>query len=968
MPPPLPLPSKAVLRAIRGLALGTSCAIGVIVEDRRRRISTLHTAVANKQKLKASRQYHQRSLEEQAEQPYNATDPSVNLEQHERDERELREHYALETAHHTTFDSPALANKDTPVSFQVAHGPKPVQIPKHPPSQPSLAQPTTSQYSPFVTKRQLKGSPASLSPTNHSTMETTRPRETNMPAAKQESHEDLVLSIENLLASTDEEKLDQAVSLFLLNSIAVSSGPHLDKWLEISVRLAKECQAAHRWENASRILTTVIKFGPMDEAQYFAYNPLPIIEFHLCPQYSHMPCSTTSLNSAAKIFLADFKEKNQGLGTDMEAVGRTLLLKILSSQRFNLSHPVYWRILRWAKNHEESVCWAIDIFFQHHDHKSVVKFFLLHFSRMQHPLRRFNQTMDHVMGSIEALKGLKAMSILEAFARMECPSNQKLRTRWVMTLLRVYSTRFEDMAPTIEFFEKVVSLGLLDKVSHPQGIYLAIVEIAAKAGDRDMAYSYAEKVTYHYPESKHDAALKLAVLKAKVGDWDGVLQTFGQVRPDELAEAASYGGAFISALQVFADSHSASETQDFAMQFIRDTGYGFSPLLVTLVAKKYGEARDMKGFIGWLKLCSREGFALDAGFCNSVLHNCSTAWNVSFSGLRMLHSKFKAMSPNCSDEVTKRILSQAAQRDGMSFKLINRTGSRVIAINKLAYSGRSTNTRDIYEAMNQEFMNKKYMSAVKIYKRATRYSMPFNSHCLRLVVLATLRGKGPGSGAGSALSMIQDAHAEGHEVGPAVSTFIKCEIDAFSGSPEDVVMHMRNLISRFESSQIVIGTGVLTHMAEVCAKINQPEKAIAMCNLAQNRSGAPHLCFSRQSFKALATAYSQLLDVGGMSSLIHNMFKSEFSIDKMLLSHLKSILRIVERGDRCHAREALVEVITRGIEQMIQARAKVHTEGKLISQETLRIVGNALADLQKSKAKKLKKKKDQKPVTSAEGP
>src|SRR5262245_43240543 len=58
MSPPLPVPSKAAIRALRGLALGTSCAIGVIVEDRSRRITTLRTAINNKEKIKAARQYH----------------------------------------------------------------------------------------------------------------------------------------------------------------------------------------------------------------------------------------------------------------------------------------------------------------------------------------------------------------------------------------------------------------------------------------------------------------------------------------------------------------------------------------------------------------------------------------------------------------------------------------------------------------------------------------------------------------------------------------------------------------------------------------------------------------------------------------------------------------------------------------------------------------------------------------------
>ncbi|KAI1130722.1 hypothetical protein F5Y10DRAFT_235045 [Nemania abortiva] len=946
MSPPLPLPSKAALRALRSIALGTSCAIGVIVEDRRRRISTLHTAVANKQKLKASRHYHQRSPGELAWQLDDAVVIGCNLQWREREEYELGKHREAETTDHTSSENTAPGNKDTRDLFQETHIPNLLQIPPQIPTQPLLQpplipppplppplQPTASQNGPFGMIRRV---PAKY-------------RQRSAAISLRESHGALIISIEELLASTNKESLDKAVSLFISNSSAIPSSPRLDRWLEVSVRLSEECQRNGRWEEASQILTTVIGFGPMDEVQYLAYKPSPIIEFHLRRQHPDVPCSTESVNLAARLFLLKFKERHPGCGASMEASGRLLLLEALSAQRAKLTQYIYTRLLGWAENPETTVRWAIHTFFQHNDHKNVIKTFLLQYSRMQHPNENFNETMDCVIGSFEALGGLKATSLLEALARMECPGD-KLRTRWIMRLLRVYWTRHEDMSKIIELFEKAVSLGLLEKVSHPEGVYLALIEFAAQAGNRDVAYSYADKLIRAYPATKHDVALKLVVLKAKAGEWDDVFQTFRQVRADDMAEPAGYGPAFFVVLQVFAGSHSASETQDLAMQFIQDTGSEFHAFMVTLVANKYGEARDMNGFISWLELCSRQGFALDAGLCNSVLSNCSTTWKVPFRTLRWIQSKLEAINPSCSDEVTHRILSQAAHREGKAFKAFNRARPKAIAVSKLAYSGRSANNREIYEAMNQELMSGKTASAIMIYKQAIRFGMSFCSHCLRLAVLAALRGKSSSSGAGPAFSMIQDAHAEGHDVGPAVSTYIKYQIDSFSGNPADTIMHMRNLISRLESSQIVVGPVVLTHMAEICVKVGHHEKAISLCKLAADRSGGSHLCFSRQSFKALASAYSQLLDVQGMNSLIYDMSKSEFSTDRILLSHLKSIHRFVKKGDPSDARGALLEGITRGIEKITKARAEILAQGQRISQAALRIVGDAVADLEKSNA------------------
>jgi hypothetical protein len=543
------------------------------------------------------------------------------------------------------------------------------------------------------------------------------------------------------------------------------------------------------------------------------------------------------------------------------------------------------------------------------------------------------------------MRGLSANSILTAFAKMKCPGNQKLRTRWVIKLLQAHWVRYEDLSKTTQIFDKIVSLGLLDKVSHPEGVYRTLVELAVKAGDEEMAHTYANLVIRDYPSEKDDIALKLVLFKAKAGDWDGVFQTFSQVSPGGSVLQTAYNNAFVIVLKTYADCHSAAETDDFTMRFIRDLGVRFHPYMVTLVANKYGKCRDMKGFMTWLELCSREGFALDAGFCNSVLYNCSTKWKVSFPELRMIHSKFEALNPHCSDEVTQRILSQAGHRDSKVSKEQCRVRSKAVAINRMAYSGRSTNKREIFEAMNQELINDRPSSTVTIYRRAMRYGMPFSSHCLRLAVLAALRRTDASSGPGPALSLIHDAHAQGQDVGHAVSTFIKCQIDEFRGSGEDMIIHMRNLISRFESSQIAIGPAVLTHMATICVKIGQYEKAIALCNLARDRGGSSHLCFSKQSFKALSTAYWQMLDVDGMDSLMSDLFQSEFLADKTLLSHLKSIRRFVVKTKPSIAKTALLEVVERGIRQGTEARAEARTQGKLISKETLRIVGDALANM-----------------------
>ncbi|KAI1436708.1 hypothetical protein GGR50DRAFT_649174 [Xylaria sp. CBS 124048] len=731
------------------------------------------------------------------------------------------------------------------------------------------------------------------------------------------------------------------------NIPSIPSSPLLNTWLRLSARLLKECQASDRWEDASQILTAIIGLGPLDETVYFTHEPSSIVEFHLRRPAPETPCSKESLFSAARIFLAKFKKNPHARGTDMERVGKALMLEALSSQHFNLAHRVYWRILGWAEDAEAFTRWAMETYFERKDYKNVLKVFSIHYSRMKITAEHFDGALDCVAASVEALNGLRAEAVLDSFLELECPADTKLRVRWLTTLLRSHWARYQDPYQTAELFRKVGSLMLLNKIDQPQIIYVALVEILVNAGNEELAQSHANRAIREYPDVASTLALKLVLFKAKAGDWDGVIETLHRVQRSQLANPASYDASFIPILKIWAESHSAAETRDFVLLSMRDLGLKFHRFMVTLVANKYGEARDMEGFTAWLQLVSQEGFALDPGFCNSILYNCWATWKFSYPELRMIQKQFEAIIPDFADEVTPRIMSQAVHRER---KRSNRTRPKAITVNKMAYSGRSVNKRDIYEAMTQELMNNKPAAAGMIYRRALKYGMPFCGHCLRLAVLAAFRRRP--SDSGSALSMIREAHSRGHEISPALSTFIKCEVDAFSGGSAEMIIHMRDIINRLESSRIAVRAEVLTHMAAVCSRIGHHERAIVLCNLARDRLGSSQLCYSRQSFKALATAYTQLMDVSGLEALIDSLVESKFSADKASLLHLKSIGRLVRKAKSSRITTALLEVIENGIYRLTEARFEARTQGKQISQEALRIVGDALVNmnLQKNEA------------------
>ncbi|CAK7567372.1 MAG: hypothetical protein SEPTF4163_005336 [Sporothrix epigloea] len=56
--PPLPVPSKAAIQALRGLVLGTTCTLALVTEDRRRRINVARSAIRNGDRIRSARQYY----------------------------------------------------------------------------------------------------------------------------------------------------------------------------------------------------------------------------------------------------------------------------------------------------------------------------------------------------------------------------------------------------------------------------------------------------------------------------------------------------------------------------------------------------------------------------------------------------------------------------------------------------------------------------------------------------------------------------------------------------------------------------------------------------------------------------------------------------------------------------------------------------------------------------------------------
>ncbi|KAI1804147.1 hypothetical protein F4811DRAFT_521724 [Daldinia bambusicola] len=958
MPPPLPIPSKAAIHALRGIALGTSCAIGVVLEDRRRRISTLKTALSNKEKLKAVKRYH------------SVADPSpARL-----DEAALAEGDQFQW-HHVEDDGTVKTQDGTLKTRDGSPIPE-----KYPPQHPAEdASPDTKPAPSVKTEDGLESSSTTNTQAETSSSQTTHhdaahlsntspqqlwSSETEFDAHKTwgtyqavysspmlkirlNKRRKAIADVTSILDSNDEERLDRALRRFLDACHGAFSEQLDEEWIELSIRLSRECHAADRLEDAAKILLTILGIGPLDESQFFAHQPIPLMNYYLRQVDENGRVPQEAVSTATRIFLATLKEKPQVRFEELEEFGMQLMTENFMLGQFSLVGDIYWRVITITQS-SEFMGWAIQMLHEHRDHKHALKYFLLNFSKTTPDARSYFNTINCVVSSVEALGGMKAENVLDALCRMDGAGTGIIRSRWIMKLLHTYWNRNQDFTTLKALFDGMSSLDLLDRVTNSNLVYRTMVELSIKAEKYDVAETYYEQLLQKFPDMTMDVALKglLTLPMAKAGDWDGVSGAFAEMQTLKRGQEDEYDKAFIPILKIFAENHTALEVRDFVSHFIDDLGVRMHRYIVTLVANKFGQSHDSSGFISWLQYCSEVGFALDSSFCNSVLHNCHTKWAMPYNELRNLYIEFERLDVSF-DDVTRRILSQAALKGSKT----DRGGNAVnraqhpshIAVDRLAYAGHTSNRRDVYEAMKQELSNGNTATAISIYQNAIRFGMPPCPHCLRLATFATLKnGK---NGSASAMQLLQTAYDRGEDVSSAVSEFIKFQLHNLQAEAKEALLHMKNLITQFEALNVVIVPDILTRMALFCVKLGNYDKALALCNLAVDKSGSGNLCFSRECFKALLMTYPAVRDVEGSRKLIEDLLQSDFAGDRAVYLYLKRTVRLVKKMSPDRATDAIVDILEHGRREVARRREKIRRESRSIANETLRIMKDALSDV-----------------------
>ncbi len=417
---PVPVPSKAAIRALRGLLLGTSCTLALIVEDRRRRIDTVRTAIRNSDRIKSRKQYHTGStaLRLALADEGLLESPAIQWKSHDVSSA-ARSQHARPAGYSTEPRDAARTSLAADLACDDALA-----------TLPSSFRPPTSVLPgafirPLSEQIPSLGRVAATDTAGRAELESSKD-------ADFRDVESMVSRIRDLSSQGDSAGIGAAVSL-LRNAI----GSQKVELFHASAQLCRMCLDLGLTSEAQKILELVVQAGQVDEELYYAHNPWPIIE-SLIPSGSVESIGRRAfleqLHKATALFLPARSVQAKSNPPELVDVGRKLLECAFEVRCRRSIEEVYQRIVASPEDISELLSWYFTRLLETEDHDLIIRSFQAH-----SPERHLSETLFYTMGdvvveAVEQSRGLKADLVLRRLVALDS-GRYRLRTSWAAKLL-----------------------------------------------------------------------------------------------------------------------------------------------------------------------------------------------------------------------------------------------------------------------------------------------------------------------------------------------------------------------------------------------------------------------------------------------------------------------------------------------------------------------------------------------------
>ncbi|KAK4236917.1 hypothetical protein C8A03DRAFT_35153 [Achaetomium macrosporum] len=952
------VPSKAALTALRGLVVGTSCAIAFIAEDRRRKINCAKQIIENGERIKSAKRYRPGgtalalAIEEEALWDPALVSPSrARLVLHQVDAvptpipsgRKIKQSEELDS----WDDIGPMADMAGVVVSDQGDTSNTNSTGVYPqPEQPGRTDPYASlQNLPNLRTTAPKPGPSWL----WSNTEVVRLYA--FPTV-----DEIVTKVHEACRSREPRQIGSAVRT-VHEAMNLESAPsNLDSsWIEATALLCRVCQEEGRLKDAVDILCRVVTRGTLEEGAYHSHKPFTLIESLL----AHTELSEQTrdvylknLSTAIKLFLPTFQTPPTDPDNQMYSLGRRLLEICFSLRRMSRIFGLYRRCNMVAgENSDDLTSWFLTRLYEQKDYRSVVKVFCSTYPKSSPTEASVHAIGDIIVESVELALNYKADQVLKTLHGV-CSrlGNTKLKSQWVIKLLVCHWKQHHSFQAVEALFETLRTPSLKDTVFRSDSVYRIMVELALEAGEEDKAESYFMAGVAQNPALASDVRLLgvLARFHAKDGDWEAVRADFEAMRRRGGPHTSR---VFVPILKAYAETHTVRETEAFLKSYVDELKVPLCSHMVTLMAKQYAAIRDVDSLVEWLDYCSRADFPVDAAFTNAILVSCRRQWRFPFRDLRTLFRKLRALNPKFVDGHTEQVMKDAALADskygGKAAK--GRLLSLRLDPNKVSSQGKRDQVEDVILAMKKALTCDRPQRAASIYKRAVHLGMPFSPRALRLAVQARLISV-PNDYQG-AYSLIRDAQSRGEDVNGVINYLVAKQLGEITTTADksDVYNTIQATLARFQKGGFQITENFLHRAALVCLTAGHFRGAINYAlKAAEVRGASCGPCFNLQNFKILLATYAELIDINGIRDTIDRCLTSQYKEDaacRRALKHARarvmhSQARSVTHEQRMRARA----VVDEGIKTIVEARKALRAEGKKLEAEAIRIMKQAALD------------------------
>ncbi|RDL31431.1 uncharacterized protein BP5553_09640 [Venustampulla echinocandica] len=860
MPTTLPVPSKGALRTLRNLALGTSCTLafgtGLLTEDRRRRLHTMREVHGNVQKIKSSRSY------------YGAGRALIDTLD------DLGAGYAPESIFLAGDPAMRSLTKDTNRALKSeesisTRSPEPTALPP-----PFFPVPGHIERPP---KDLWRRPPAIRS---HLPITAPPPPPPGLSRAKIHNHQHRLASdVASILEGGGVETNVDAAALRFLDTfeegLPIDGSGLLRPLVDVAAELSKACVKQSKLDYSERILDVVLKYPPIDEAQFQSLQPYSVVQ-HLVDGLKNEALSDSravdaKLRKACSIYMMEFDGKpHTAQESDLEIVqslGERLCAESYRVGMYDLTIDIYSHLPRKRSCGVQTLSHVIAACHELGMHGKVFGYFSRYAQKLPDQVdfyhtvgRVIDSALKHGRGNMnraeETLVIATRMAKSRGFSTSTTPILKVIGHQWRSTK-NIHKTR--------ELFDRLEPLAHV--AGHPQAAYGAIIQFCIEAGEEAAATSYYEKLRESYEPLPGDVRIygHFALAKAMRNDWSGVkedLRNMAVLSPDHKHD---FNSCFTPILKVFAKSHPVNETEDFVRGFVEEGHLEMTAFISNIMIDTYAKAREMASLVRWIEYATSVGCKMDAVSVNIILNNCYRTWKFPFEETYHLYRHILGLgkgSRNLTDNDTMEILGRIAVNDSPTAPERDR---RLRLLKELGRPKHSWSSSGVHRAMKTTLANENPAATLKIYDRACTEDLLLGRGHLVAAVKASLQVNG--DNVDESIRLIKDAQRGGQNVELPIAILIVHQMTKVCGQDQPAI-HLQgmvqNTMSTLDKYGFNVSPPVLTHTISLLERHGRFRQAFNFWTTISQHQGLPPSSIDLVTLSALLRVFIGLRDARGI--------------------------------------------------------------------------------------------------------